>query len=72
MTVGDLCYGAQAIADHLGVPLATVYSLQRRQIIPTWREGKALCARRSSLNAWMSEREASAQRTAGAADGRRP
>jgi hypothetical protein len=57
----DLLYGAAAIADHLGVAVGTARTLASHADFPVWKEGKMLCARRSSLDRWMHAREASAR-----------
>lgn len=54
----DLLFGRRAIADYLGVSLQNVRSLCGRPGFPAWREGKMLCARRSSISRWMVSREA--------------
>lgn len=62
----DLLFGRRAIADYLGVSLQNARSLCGRPGFPAWREGKMLCARRSSISRWMASREsAGADRSAG-------
>lgn len=55
---GDLCYGARAIAQHLGITPRQALGLMERGRLPFFREGRVLCARRSTLNDWLAQREA--------------
>jgi len=57
----DLLYGVPAIAGHLGLTDRTVYHLHGKGKIPTFKMGKVVCARRSSLATWLSEQEAAAR-----------
>lgn len=57
---GDLAYGVRAIADALGVKPRQALRLVAQNRVPHWREGRTICARRSSLTAWVAEREAAA------------
>lgn len=45
----DLLYGGPAIADYLGLTEDAVYHLARQKRIPTFRMGRTVCARRSTL-----------------------
>ena len=45
----DLLYGAPRIAEYLGLTPAAVYHLAAQRRIPTFRLGKTVCARRSTL-----------------------
>jgi excisionase family DNA binding protein len=65
--VGDLLYGARPIAEHLGITERQARYLIDQGTLPSWKEGKTICARRSSLNDWMDRREAAAAVTSAAA-----
>lgn len=67
--VGDLLYGARPIAEHLGITERQARYLIDQRTLPAWKEGKMICARRSSLNAWMDRREAAAALASAAAAG---
>ncbi|WP_065091605.1 helix-turn-helix domain-containing protein [Rhizobium leucaenae] len=54
---GDLLMGADAIADYLGVTRRQVYRLVYDQIIPSFKLGGTVAARKSSLTKWMQELE---------------
>lgn len=56
--VGDLLLGADAIAAFLGVTRRQTYRLTYENIIPTFKAGGSVAARRSSLRRWMDEQEA--------------
>ncbi|MFB0493621.1 hypothetical protein ABIE45_006277 [Methylobacterium sp. OAE515] len=57
----DLLYGMPAIAGHLGLKVPQARHLADKRTIPTFKVGKLTCARRSTLNAWLAEREAAAR-----------
>ena len=59
-TPPDLLYGMPAIAVHLGLKTPQARHLSDKGSIPTFKVGKLTCARRSTLNAWLAEREAAA------------
>ena len=54
----DLLYGVPRIAEYLGLTPAAVYHLAAQKRIPTFRMGKTVCARRSTLAARIAELEA--------------
>ena len=54
----DLLYGAPAIASYLGLTEDAVYHLARLKRLPTFRMGRTICARRSTLAAKIAELEA--------------
>lgn len=54
---GDLLLGADAIARHLGITRRQAYRLAYDAIIPTFKVGGTVAARRSSLNKWLEEQE---------------
>jgi len=47
----DLLYGATAIADFLGVKRSVVYHLIETRRLPSFKVGKVVCARRSTVTA---------------------
>jgi excisionase family DNA binding protein len=47
----DLLYGANAIADFLGVKRSVVYHLIETRRLPSFKVGKVVCARRSTVTA---------------------
>ena len=53
----DLLYGAEKIAEFLGVTRPTVYHLTGTKKIPFFKIGKTTCARRSSLLAALEALE---------------
>ena len=53
----DLLLGANAIAAHLGITRRQAYRLTYDAIIPTFKAGGTVAARRSSLDRWMAEAE---------------
>jgi hypothetical protein len=53
----EVLHGARAIADFLGVSEKAVYHMAERKRIPTFKLGKTLCARRSSILAAMDKLE---------------
>jgi hypothetical protein len=57
----DLLYGAKAIAGFLGLPRRAAEHRIDAGLIPTFKMGGTICARRSTLNAWLAEAEARAQ-----------
>lgn len=46
----DVITGAQAIALETGLKVKTVYALAARGVLPCFKLGKMLCARRSELH----------------------
>lgn len=53
----DLLMGAAAIARYLGVTSRQVYRLHYGEIIPSFKLGGTVAARRSSLAKWMEALE---------------
>ncbi len=53
----DLLYGASAIARFLGVLPRQARHLIFSGRIPTFKIGRNVCARKSSLTAWLEEQE---------------
>lgn len=62
----DLLYGVPEIAAFMGRTQNTIYYLARSDDFPTFKIGGKVCARRSTINQWLADMEASA-RTAGSA-----
>lgn len=60
MKEGDLLIGAGAIAKFLGVTSRQVYRLAYDGIVPHFKVGGSVAARRSSLAKWMAEAERAA------------
>lgn len=54
----DLLFGAEAIADTLGLTRRQVYHAVACSHLPAFRIGATICARRSTLERWLDEREA--------------
>lgn len=53
----DLLYGMPAIARHLNIRPRQAHHLKEKGGLPVFELGGVLCARRSTLNAWIVERE---------------
>lgn len=53
----DLLLGADAIANFLGFTRRQVYDLTARRIIPSFKIGKTVAARKSTLRSWIEELE---------------
>lgn len=56
----DMLYGADAIADYLGMRRRRVYHAVEQGHIPVLRIGQLICARKSRLLKWIGEMEAKA------------
>lgn len=54
---GDLLMGADSIAAYLGVTRRQVYRLVYDDIIPSFKLGGTVAARKSSLTVWMQKLE---------------
>lgn len=59
----DVLHGHEAIADFLGITVRQAKYWHEHGRIPTFKppESRTVCARRSTLNAWLSEQEAKAR-----------
>jgi len=57
MDDADLLYGLPAIAGQLGLSNDQVRHLAKSHGLPTFKLGRSVCARRSTLMAWLAERE---------------
>jgi hypothetical protein len=56
----DLLYGFEAIGEHLGITGRQAEHLASKGGLPTFRLGRRVAARKSSLAAWLSDREGGA------------
>ncbi|RYG85264.1 MAG: DNA-binding protein [Alphaproteobacteria bacterium] len=56
----DLLLGAPAIAEFLGIKARQVYRLIYDDLLPTFKVGGTVAARRSTLNKWIEDQEAAA------------
>lgn len=54
----DLLLGGDAIASYLGITRRQTYRLVYDNIIPSFKAGGTVAARKSSLDRWMDEQEA--------------
>ncbi|MDN2584062.1 DNA-binding protein [Aquibium sp. ELW1220] len=61
---GELLIGAPAIAGALGIKTRQVYKLLYAGILPTFKLGGSVAARRSTLGAWLEEQERGARAAA--------
>ena len=57
----DLLHGVKAIGEYLGMTRAAAQHRIDSGIIPHFRMGGSIVARRSSLDAWIAEREAASR-----------
>ena len=57
---GDLLIGAKAIGEALGITRRQVFHLIEKSLLPTFRLGASVAARRSTLMKWLTEQEAAA------------
>ncbi len=57
----DLLYGLEAIASHLGMSARQARHRALTGLIPTFKMERTVCARRSTLTAWLAEQEAKAR-----------
>jgi excisionase family DNA binding protein len=53
----DILRGADAIAKFLGFPRRAIYHLVSKGGLPSFRLGETVCARRSTLTAWIAAQE---------------
>lgn len=53
----DLLRGADAIAAFLGFPRRSVYHAVTKNHLPHFRLGETVCARKSTLTAWIASQE---------------
>lgn len=57
MTEPDLLFGVDAIAKHLGLTIRQVKHLHETGSLPTFKQGRTVCARRSALARHFAEQE---------------
>ena len=60
-TEPDLLYGVARIAEHLKMTTRQVYHLHDQALLPTFKLGGKVCARRSSLAKHFAAQEAAQQ-----------
>lgn len=53
----DILHGANAIADFLGLGRRVIYHLVSKGLMPTFRLGETVCARKSTLLKWIEDQE---------------
>ncbi len=58
----EILCGGKAIAQATGLPKRTIYHHAQAGRLPTWKLGMTLCAHRSAVETWMSQRKAEAAR----------
>lgn len=58
----DLLYGMATIAAHLGMSKRSALHQQEKGLLPTFKMGRTVCARRSTLSAHMADRESGASK----------
>jgi hypothetical protein len=54
---GEVLYGASAIAQFLGIDETPTRHLIAKGVIPTFKIGAKVCARRRTLVAWLDDQE---------------
>lgn len=54
---GDILWGAKEIARFLGCSEKSIWNMSQRRQIPTFRQGRRVCARRSTLRAYIEQQE---------------
>lgn len=59
----DILRGAASIADYLGFERRAVYHAVSKGSLPHFHIGETVCARKSTITAWIQEQE-SASRSA--------
>lgn len=57
----DVLYGLKAIAEHLRLTPNQAKHRVAQGLLPTFKMGGTVCARRSSIDAALAEREAAAR-----------
>jgi len=56
----DLLRGADAIATYMGFPRRAIYHAISKNSLPHFRIGETVCARKSTLTAWIEQQERAA------------
>lgn len=59
--ISDLLYGVPAIAAHLMIRPRQAHHQIAKGGLPTFRVGGVICARPSTIAAWLAEQEAAAR-----------
>lgn len=59
----DLLNGAKEIAAFMGLPARSIYHAIDTGALPSFRIGAKICARKSTLIAWVAEQEATNDNT---------
>ncbi len=62
----DLLYGVPAIAAHMGIRPMQAHHQIRKGSLPVFRMAGVICARKSTIAAWLAEQEAAARNGASA------
>jgi len=62
-SAADLLYGIEAIADHLQLTKRQTLHLHEKGGLPTFKMGRTVCARRSTLAKHFAAQEAAARGT---------
>lgn len=57
----DILRGAAAIAEFMGFPRRAIYHMASNGSLPVFRMGDIVCARRSTLTAWIRAQESAGQ-----------
>ncbi|GEL42258.1 hypothetical protein MEX01_28490 [Methylorubrum extorquens] len=60
-SLNDLLHGVPAIAAEMRLSPRQIYHLAEKHGLPTFKIGRTVCARRSTLSVWLAEREAAAR-----------
>lgn len=60
MNKAGILHGYEAIGDHLGVSAEAARYRAAREGMPIAKSGRRVWVRRSTLDAWLAEREAAA------------
>ncbi len=58
LPTADLLFGAKAIAEFLGISQRQTYRLIYDSILPSFKLGGTVAARRSTLTKWLEAQEA--------------
>ncbi|MEE3154535.1 MAG: DNA-binding protein [Pseudomonadota bacterium] len=56
-TQSDLLYGVNSIAEHLNLTRRQVYHMHDQGQLPTFKQGRIVCARRSTLAKHFEDQE---------------
>ena len=53
----DMLWGAKEIARFIGCTEKVIWNMHHRRELPTFSQGRRVCARRSTLRSFFEERE---------------